>query len=176
MGAINFDDVYANAYVRESVETLVEMTVRQYPMLTSYEDDIRQELWIAIARRLPRFNEQRSSIDTFCRRVMNNALKDIRRRFFSSKTISSRTMVELDDGDTRCEEPGNDDVNRAMLIADVRAVLATLSPIQKSICEMIMDGCPKRDIAERHNISVALLYKKYIKPMKIIFAEAGLKK
>ena len=176
MGAINFEDVYANAYVRESVETLVEMTVRQYPMLVSYEDDIRQELWIAIARRISRFNASRSSIDTFCRRVMNNALKDIRRRYFSDKSISARNTVELDDADFRGGESGNDDVNRAMLIADVRAVMATLSSVQRSICEMIMDGCPKRDIAERHNISVALLYKKYINPMKIIFAEAGLQK
>ena len=71
---------------------------------------------------------------------MNNALKDIRRRFFSSKSISARNTMELDDGDTCGEEPGSDDVNRAMLIADVRATMATLSPIQRSICEMIMDG------------------------------------
>ena len=176
MGAINFEDVYANAYVRESVETLVEMTVRQYPMLASYEDDIRQELWIAIARRISRFNANMSSIDTFCRRVMNNALKDIRRRYFSGKSISTRNTVELDDVDSRGGEPGNDYVDRAMLIADVRAVLATLSPIQKSICEMIMDGCPIREISERHNIPIVRLYRHYLNPLKKFFAEAGLQK
>ena len=176
MGAINFDDVYANAYVRESVETLVEMTVRQYPMLASYEDDIRQELWIVIARRLPRFNANMSSIDTFCRRVMNNALKDIRRRYFSGKSISTRNTVELDDVDSCGGEPGNDYVNRAMLIADVRAVIMTLSPSQRSICEMIMDGYSMREIAERRNIPVGRLYRHYLNPLKNLFAEAGLQK
>ena len=40
MGTINFEEVYANAYVRESVETLVATTARQYPMLANYQDDI----------------------------------------------------------------------------------------------------------------------------------------
>ena len=175
MGAINFDRVYANAYVRNSVETLATITAHQYPMLAIYEDDIRQELWLAIDRRLPLFDSTKSSIDTFCRSVMNNALKDIRRRYFSSKSIFSYNATELD-SNSSLKELGSDDVNRAMLIADVRTVVMSLTPTQRSICEMIMDGCTMRHIADHHNISVALLYKKYLSPLKIKFAHAGLRK
>ena len=87
MGAISFDDVYANAYVRESVETLVTITVHQYPMLAGYEEEIRQDLWLAISQRLSRFDSKKSTIDTFCRRIINNAMKDIRRRYFTNKSI-----------------------------------------------------------------------------------------
>ena len=175
MGAISFDDVYANAYVRESVETLVTITVHQYPMLAGYEEEIRQDLWIAINRRLPLFDSEKSSIDTFCRRVMNTALKDIRRGYFTSKSISARNTVELD-ADSRGGELVNDDVNRAMLAADVRAVVMSLPPVQRSICEMIMDGLSMRRVAKRHNISVALIYKKYLNPLRNRFVKAGLKK
>jgi DNA-directed RNA polymerase specialized sigma24 family protein len=90
MGTINFEEVYANAYVRESVETLVTTTARQYPMLTNYQDDIRQELWLAINKSLPQFNPDKSNLNTFCRIVLETALKEIRRGYFSQRSISER--------------------------------------------------------------------------------------
>jgi RNA polymerase sigma factor (sigma-70 family) len=175
MGTINFEDVYANAYVRESVESLVATTIRQYPMLVNYEDDIRQELWIAINNHLQLFIPAKSSLDTFFRLVLENALKDIRRGFFSNKSIFCRNASDLDLCESRME-PQTDDVNRAMLIADVRAVIKTLDPIRKSICELLMDGYTMREIAAYHKISVGILYKKYLTPIKKIFIQAGIKK
>ncbi len=52
MPNVKFEDVYANAYVRESVAYLVTTTIRQYPMLANSEKDLEQELWIALARKL----------------------------------------------------------------------------------------------------------------------------
>jgi RNA polymerase sigma factor (sigma-70 family) len=175
MGTINFEEVYANAYVRESVETLVATTIRQYPMLVNYEDDIRQELWIAINNHLQLFIPAKSSLDTFFRLVLENALKDIRRGFFSNKSIFCRNASDLDLCESRME-PQTDDVNRAMLIADVRAVIKTLDPIRKSICELLMDGYTMREIAAYHKISVGILYKKHLTPIKKIFIQAGIKK
>lgn len=175
MGEINFDDVYANAYVRESVETLAAATVRQYPMLVNEEEDIRQELWIAVNKRLPLFDSEKSSIETFCRRVLENALKDIRRRYFTSQSITSRTALNIDAASV-LDECRNDEIARIMLIADVRSIVMSLDPVQQSICEMIMDGYSMRQIAANKNISVGLLYKKYLVPLRKIFIEAGLQK
>ena len=83
MGTTNFEEVYANAYVRESVETLVATTARQYPMLANYQDDIRQELWLAINKHLPKFSPDKSTLNTFCRMVLETALKEIRRECVS---------------------------------------------------------------------------------------------
>ena len=173
MGAINFDDVYAKAYVRKSVEVLAATTTRQYPMLANYEDEIRQDLWIAINRKLSLFDPARGAVDTFCRRVMNSALKDIRRKYFSKKSIFNRNTVEMC-SEASAGENWTEDVNRAILIADVRALVMSLPPIQGSICRMIMDGWPMRRIAAHHKISIALLYRKYINPLKKNFAELGL--
>ena len=63
MPNVKFEDVYANAYVRESVAYLVATTIRQYPMLANSEKDLEQELWIALARKLPRFQSARSSLN-----------------------------------------------------------------------------------------------------------------
>lgn len=175
MGTTNFEDVYANAYIRESVETLVATTARKYPMLANYQDDIRQELWLAVNKHIPKFNLDKSSMESFFRLVLDQSLKDIRRKFFSNKSIFSRNTSDINS----CEsyvEPKNDDVNRAMLIADVRAVIMNLSPIQKSICNMIMSGYGMREIADHHKISVGTLYKQHLNQIKNIFSRAGLKK
>jgi len=177
MGTINFDDVYANAYVRESVDALVATTVHQYPMLSTYEDEIRQDLWIAVSRKLSLYNPEKSSVDTFCRRVMNNALRDIRRKYFTNKSLSARNTLDFDF--TSASVSGSlltDDVNRAMLIADVRTFVMSLPPVHRSICHMIMEGRPMRQVAARHKISIALLYKKYLNPLKNDLIRIGLKK
>ena len=175
MGAINFNDVYANAYVRESVETLVEMTVRQYPMLASYNDDIRQELWIAINEHLPKFDQNKSSINTFLGRVvLGSAMKEVRRKYFSQRSISSRTMTELNEEISADYTHNNVESN--LLAEDVKIVVDTLSPIQKQICESLMDGLSINHVAQSLNIPVATLYKYHIPALRKIFIRAGLKK
>ena len=171
MGTINFEEVYANAYVRESVETLVATTARQYPMLANYQDDIRQELWLAINKHLPKFSPDKSTLNTFCRMVLETALKEIRRFYFTNKSIATRNTSELS-LDYSAEFEKND-IHRQTTIADVRIVLNTLSPMHKSICKLLMDGFQMRDIARYHNLSVGALYKFHLKKIKDAFVEAG---
>lgn len=174
MPNVKFEDVYANAYVRESVAYLVATTIRQYPMLANSEKDLEQELWIALARKLPRFQSARSSLNKFCRVILEVSLKEIRRKLFSRRSIVARTSLEL------TMEMQDfltwDGLEKATLIFDVQSVLQNLSPEQKEICEMLMDGFSIRQIAQRINIPVGTLYKHQIAELREIFTLAGLKK
>ena len=174
MPNVKFEDVYANAYVRESVAYLVATTIRQYPMLANREKDLEQELWIALARKHPRSQYARSSLNKFCRMILEVSLKEIRRKLFSRRSIVARTSLELTM--EMQEFLIWDGLEKAILIFDVQSVLQNLSPGQKEICKMLMDGFSIRQIAQRINIPVGTLYKHQIAELREIFTLAGLKK
>ncbi len=56
MTETTFEVVYANAYVRESVNVLMANLMNQYPAMRPDEDDIRQQLLLILDRQIPRFN------------------------------------------------------------------------------------------------------------------------
>ena len=174
MGTTNFEEVYANAYVRESVETLVATTARQYPMLANYQDDIRQELWLAISKFLPQFNPDKSNLNTFCRIVLETALKEIRRGYFSQRSISER--INTAPINEELAAYSHDDIDRFMLLKEVHALVQTLSPIQKKICVLLMDGYSINQVGKMLHISAGSLYRKHIFVLQKIFTKAGFKK
>ena len=174
MGTINFEDVYANAYVRESVESLVSTTVRQYPMLDNYQDDIRQELWLAINKHIPQFSPEKSNLNTFCRIVLESALKEIRRGYFSNRCISER--VNTAPINEELAAYSHDDIDRFVLCKEVNAIVEDLSPIRKKICELLMDGHSMNDVARILHIPIGSLYKHHISALRILFTKAGFKK
>ena len=174
MGTINFEDVHANAYVRESVESLVATTVRQYPMLDNYQDDIRQELWLAINKHIPQFSPEKSNLNTFCRIVLETALKEIRRGYFSQRCISER--VNTAPINEELAAYSNDDIDRFILLEEVNALVQTLSPLQKKICELLMDGYSINQVGKILHISAGSLYRNHIFPLQKIFTKAGFKK
>ena len=174
MGTTNFEEVYANAYVRESVETLVATTARQYPMLANYQDDIRQELWLAISKCLPQFNPDKSNLNTFCRIVLETALKEIRRGYFSNRCISER--VNTAPINEELAVYSNDDINRSILCEEVNALVQNLSPLRKKICELLMDDHSINDVAKILHIPIGTLYKHQISALRKLFIKAGFEK
>ncbi len=174
MGTTNFEEVYANAYVRESVETLVATTARQYPMLANYQDDIRQELWLAINKHIPQFSPGKSNLNTFCRIVLESALKEIRRGYFSNRCISER--VNTAPINEELAAYSHDDIERFMLLNEVNALVQTLSPLQKNICELLMDGHSMNAVARKLHIPIGSLYKYHISALRNLFIKCGFKK
>lgn len=174
MPNVKFEDVYANAYVRESVDYLIAVTIKQYPMLVNSKKDLEQELWIALARKLSRFQSEKSSLNKFCRVILETSLKEIRRKLFSRRSIMARTCMELT---MKIHESLTwDGLEKAILIFDVQSILQNLSHEQKEICEMLMEGLSIRQIAQRINIPAGTLYKHQIAELQEIFTLAGLKK
>ena len=164
MGAINFDDVYANAYVRESVEVVAEQLVKQFPALTIFQDDIKQELWIYIFRAIEKFDPDRGcSLETFFRNLIDIRSIDICRRYLNPDA----RLQSLDDMDEEelpvfsCPE-----TRLLSLRMDLALVMRRLTPEQRQVCQWIMDGLSLRAIARKLNVSDSNFFFLYVCPIR----------
>ena len=94
---LTFEEVYAMTYVRESIECLLDQNLRQYPVLNGYKDDLRQEILIRLNDELPVFDPEKSSFNTFFRRVLHAAMYDARKVYFRNQNLTLRFAAELED-------------------------------------------------------------------------------
>ena len=92
---LTFEEVYAMTYVRESIECLLDQNLRQYPVLNGYKDDLRQEILIRLNNELPVFDPEKSSFNTFFRRVLHAAMYDARKVYFRNQNLTLRFAAEL---------------------------------------------------------------------------------
>lgn len=175
MGAINFDDVYANAYIRESVGITTERLIRRIPSLASFRDDIRQELWIYIAQAVDQYDSERGvSVATFFRNVMEKRIVDIRRRFFAANSNEMlHCSMDAEDGYSAFAK---DEIRLTELRMDLTAVMKRLSPTQRQICRWIMDGASMRGIARRMKIPYSSLFHFYVNGIRDEFEKEKMQK
>ena len=164
MGAINFNDVYADAYVRKSVEVATEQQIRKFPSLASYADDIKQELWIYIAEAVAQFDSSRKcALRTFLWKVISNRIVTIRNSF----RPPDANVLSYDAGEDE-EFPmyAKDAVRLAELRMDLAVVMNRLTPTQRQICQWIMDGVSLRAIARQLGVSDSSFFFLYIRPIR----------
>ena len=90
-----FEEVYAMDYVQESIRTLIMENSRKYPMMASYEDDIKQEMLIYLAQSLAKFDPTRASIQTYSRMALLIGLRRARRYYFTEtqKVLSQAVQI-----------------------------------------------------------------------------------
>ena len=180
-----FEEVYAMEYVQESIRTLVMENSRKYPMMASYEDDIKQEMLIYLAQSLATFNPARASIQTYCRMALLLGLRRARRYYFSEtqKVLSQAVQIE------KLVEAEKDSLDMSVS-SEVRqatetysdmpfdaaekkeafyAALNALSPEDRKIADAIMAGIPLRDFSKRKICSLRHLYNHAIPNMRTVF-------
>ena len=173
MGTINFNDVYANAYVRKSVEVATEQQIRKFPSLVSYADDIKQELWIYIAEALNQFDASRHcSLRTFLCRVIENRIVTIRNLYLPPDV----SVISYDATDEEFPLYAKDEVHQIELRMDLAVVMARLSPIQRQICQMLMDGLTLRNVATRLGLSFSTFMHRHIRPIREEFRKEKIEK
>lgn len=139
-----FEVVYANAYVRESVNVLMANLMKQYPAMRPDEDDIRQQLLLILDRQIPRFNPAKSSLERFARITLEFGVREVRRAYFGKKTLARNKVVRLAEpisDDFSCDEH-DDSVERRELTGAIREAMKELTPVQRLICELLADGEP----------------------------------
>ena len=174
MGAINFNDVYADAYVRKSVEVATEQQIRKFPSLASYADDIKQELWIYIAEAVAQFDSNRKcALRTFLWKVISNRIVTIRNSFLPPDA----NVLSYDAGEDE-EFPmyAKDAVRLAELRMDLAVVMNRLTPTQRQICQWIMDGVSLRAIARQLGVSDSSFFFLYIRPIRDEFQKEKMEK
>ena len=174
MGAINFNDVYADASVRNAVEVVTEQQIRKIPSLALYRDDIQQELWICIAKALEKFDSRHQcSLQTFLDNVIERRVINICQHFISVHGLFSGTVHDVNE-DTPAF--ARDSVRLAELRMDLAVVLARLTTAQRQICEQIMDGKSLRTIAKELGVSDSSFFFLYIQPIRDEFRKEKMEK
>ena len=180
-----FEEVYAMEYVQESLRSLAMANSRKYPMMASYEDDIKQEMLIFLAQALPKFNPQKSQIKTFCRKMLVCGLSHARRYYFSDTQIHLSQAVQIE----KLVEAEKDSLDMSVS-SEIRqatesysdtpfdvterkeafyAALDKLSLEDRKIANAIMSGIPLREFAKRKICSLRYLYNHAIPNMRDVF-------
>ena len=170
---LTFEEVYAMTYVRESIECLLDQNLRQYPVLNGYKDDLRQEILIRLNNELPVFDPEKSSFNTFFRRVLHAAMYDARKVYFRNQNLTLRFAAELedfesDDTDSISAESqaayarySKNTVEEEMLKQDVHAIIQTCSPELQKVANALL--------ARQHQMTVPRFRRMYIRPLRKAF-------
>lgn len=174
-----FEEVYEMPYVQESIRSIIDQNVRQFPLLASYKDDIRQELLIALNEGLPKY-DGRAGIKTFCRTCLENAMKTIRRDYFREKNLMlSRAedvsrFVNLDDDPdgvdpkdarafiSQCRNTVEDDLRRK----ELEDAIAKLPEPAKIIIDGLLEGKSLRSLERKAGIPHATFLRVYLAPIR----------
>ena len=144
MKKVTFEEVYANAYVRESINVLMANLINQYPMLRTDEDDIRQRLLLILDRQISKFDSEKSSLERFARITLEFGVREIRRAYFGKKTLARNKVVRLAEpiSDDFSHDEHDDSVERRELTEAISVAMKELTPVQRLICELLADGEP----------------------------------
>lgn len=177
-----FEEVYAMPYVQESIRAIIDQNVRQYPILASHEDDLKQELLVAIWKELPKYDSGKATIKTYLRLVMHSAMKTARREYFSETNLSLALADDIADYDFNDEDSTisqekrqmmlqvtGDPMELEMLRKDVASVLEYLPEELRNIAQRIMDGESLRQIGESLGLDHNVVKYRYIRPLREAF-------
>lgn len=165
------EEIVNDEMVQREVRIGALTAVREFPGLSAYLDDIAQEIWLAVLRRLPKYERDRgASLKTFCSLVVKNA------RFSAVKKYSMQAgaihpdkgldglRAMLESGDIQSEgfvlppDPGlkAERIN-IELAMDIESLLERLSPKAAEICLGLMKGMSIKEICAQAEISRSAL-------------------
>ena len=71
--------------------------VKFSPIPMSDLDDIKQELYLAVHKKLVNYDSSRASVDTFISMVVNSAVKDLYRKYATHKRTCDRGCIPLNE-------------------------------------------------------------------------------
>lgn len=175
MSSITFEEVYSNAYVRESINAIMDNLVRQYPMLQRHDDDIRQRLWLILNRQLPQFNPEKCFIEGYARMTLNSAVKEIRRSYLSPRNLKKHSIlhmsVPMDEDNGESPAWLDENAEREKFFASIREAVALLPLVQRRICAMFAGGASYPDIKRELRLSYKTLVKVHLPAIRAALRE-----
>jgi RNA polymerase sigma factor (sigma-70 family) len=181
-------------YLMKRAHYKARQIARRYPALGLVED-VQHELIEDVLRRLPKFDGRRAGFKTFVCRLINNKIAsmisshDAKCRGFrgcrgNGSDCSLDDWVRDEDGTwvrrdvtvdaarltARFGVVPRSAVDQCDLAADTAAVLATLSPEQRDLCERLQEQNPT-EIARETGVARSLIYQR-IAALRAIFIGA----
>ncbi len=178
-----FDEVYAMQYVQESIESILDQNIRQYPLLKGFKDDLRQEILIHLNSQLILFNGEKSSLNTFVRVVITTGMRMARRNYFTpaNKTLAFALAVDdferNDDTDDVLNESdinayiayAHNDVEEATLHSDIMHIINQCPAKYRKIVIKLLYGASIRSIEREMNLPHTSFRRRYLLPLRNIF-------
>ncbi len=173
MKKVTFEEVYANAYVRESINVLMANLINQYPMLRTDEDDIRQRLLLILDRQISKFDSEKSSLERFARITLEFGVREVRRAYFGKRELAGNKLIRLampiiDDIPL---DTCDDSIERRELIEAIQYAMTKLTPTQRRICELLADGEALGVICVKAKISFPSLKNRHLPEIRRVLAE-----
>lgn len=177
----NFHMINIRGEIAPELEAHDGFLTFQYPVLNGYKDDLRQEILIRLNNELPVFDPEKSSFNTFFRRVLHAAMYDARKVYFRNQNLTLRFAAELedfesDDTDSIPAESlaayarySKNTVEEEMLKQDVHTIIQTCSPELQKVTNALLAGCSIRFLARQHQMTVPRFRRMYIRPLRKAF-------
>ena len=181
-----FEEVYAMPYIQESLRSLLMSNSMNYPSLASYEDDIRQEMLIFLAKSLVKFDPAKSEITTFCRMKLETGLIRARRYYRTDSQRAISQAVPLDKL-VNAEKQADSGVSSAIRMKTefysespfekqawndaFQDVVDSLSDDDRVVCEAIMEGCLPREMFAMGICGRSSLYERILPSIKEAFVK-----
>jgi len=170
---LTFEDLYANGYIQESVNTIAASIVKIHSRLQMYSDDIKQELWLQINNAIKDYSPHgNASPETFFRHVLDCRSINIAERYLHLADCSFFATEALETILMTSEIITVPD--HIFLKRDLEEVMKKLTAKQRYVCKLIMEGHSCKSICYHLHISQSFLKKGYILPIRQKFAEAKL--
>lgn len=141
--------------LREVIEvygSALQRVARSYEHDVSLQQDLVQEVLIAIARALPSF-EQRSSLRTFVFRVAHNVC--ISHSVSASRRRDNRwtSIDDLANEPIAPELRADALIDQKQRLALLQALVASLKPVDRQLVLLLLEGLPASEIAEVTGLS-----------------------
>lgn len=178
-------------YVMKRTGFKARQVISKVPALGDAED-MQHDLIEDVLRRLPKFDGDRASINTFVCRIIDNKIATLLKRHHAACRGNGCTSASLDEwkrDETRAwtrrnttveatrgrahrgVAPRSDQEQRELKL-DTAHVLASLPPAQQKLCVQLLAQTPA-EIARKAGTSRSVLYKR-ITAIRAVFVVAGL--
>jgi RNA polymerase sigma-70 factor (ECF subfamily) len=130
----------------------LQRLARSYEQDPSLQQDLVQEILIAIARALPTF-EERSSLRTFVFRIAHNigishSVRGSRRRHTRWTSIDDLASEPIS-----LELRADAVIDQQQRLARLKALVASLKPVDRQLVLLLLEGLPASEIAEVTGLS-----------------------
>ena len=159
-------DALFNAYADDQVRIRARILVKQSSLPPHAQEDIRQDMYLQLARAQRRFDPQKGAPNTFISRVLDRFCM----HFVRKEGTKMRTRIPTQP----CSDIGEDfdldnrtvgegmlaDAVRAEWQQQVRAVIADLPPELQELCEALISGRDRTAMAEQLGIARSSLYRR----------------
>ncbi len=180
---MNPSEIVNSDYVKDAIAFHARRIARNYPMLRGEREDIAQELWHALLKRVDGYDPKRGTVETFCARIFESACKQITRKAMARKRVALRMAAPLnfdtlDSEMGRCrsgrsgeaglgllDDEGHylaKDIERAIALMDIDGFRESLPPPLDELFEALMEGMSPCDIMRRKGMTSWHLYKRML--------------